>query len=654
MTTSDDPHEPVKTFTADSSWLPFWLLLIFVAVGGFFGYQQLFSTFASYDDEGYVMLSLQNVMEGRPLYDETYSQYGPAFFQIQGFLHDIFDLEISHDVVRYKTLCGWLLISLLSAASIWRITRSAWFGVATFGLVFPHLDRLCLEPGHPQELCGLCLMGIILLAAILDPPKLKDGNSKRKVEFAAIGGIIAVTLLTKINVGLILAAPIVLAMLLCSRKSLGTTLLLTLATTASFGFLGLIAYQGGLTSASLALPTVIAIGLIAAMLSGMKFKPEQQVHGRQIICALVGLLVAMIGIVTIAVLQRTSLAGLADGIVLQHMGFGDFFFSPAPLHPLVITGAIVGLTLAGFTSFGFGRAATIGRLLLTLLLFCSATTALTQSFTVPQVGFDDRGMAGLLVSFATGLCWVILVPIRPEATHNQTAGFGRMALCFTAIFQPAIAYPTPGTQMAVGSVLLLLVAVIAFYDLSVGGLEMQASRSELSRCVLPAGILCLIVMSTMVIRDFEIAANRSNMSYLGLPGTERLRLPEKEVAAIQSVVEKLNRESDTFIFAENSRNSLYFWTRKKPPTAINATAWPYMLNSDQQKRIVESLGNYDRVLVVRDRFKWPLPEHAPLSEWIDSNFAFDSTKGHFDIWARKSDADSVPRVIRETRADIHD
>ena len=43
------------------------------------GYEQIFSTNAAYDDEGYVMLSLVSYRHGKPLYDET-TQYGPAYF----------------------------------------------------------------------------------------------------------------------------------------------------------------------------------------------------------------------------------------------------------------------------------------------------------------------------------------------------------------------------------------------------------------------------------------------------------------------------------------------------------------------------------------------------------------------------------------------
>lgn len=81
MTTSTESRGETPQSPLECSWrllIVAWLVLTPVVV--FAGFQQIFSTFASYDDEGYVMLSLVSYQDGKPLYDETYSQYGPFFF----------------------------------------------------------------------------------------------------------------------------------------------------------------------------------------------------------------------------------------------------------------------------------------------------------------------------------------------------------------------------------------------------------------------------------------------------------------------------------------------------------------------------------------------------------------------------------------------
>ena len=74
---------------------------------------------AKYDDESYVMLSLQTFFQGERLYGETYTQYGPAYYLIQSPLHRWLEIPITHDIVRLKTVLTWFAILIfLAFASI--------------------------------------------------------------------------------------------------------------------------------------------------------------------------------------------------------------------------------------------------------------------------------------------------------------------------------------------------------------------------------------------------------------------------------------------------------------------------------------------------------------------------------------------------------
>ncbi|MCA9259975.1 MAG: hypothetical protein KDA61_12275, partial [Planctomycetales bacterium] len=121
-----------------------WFAVVLVSAMGLAGYQQLFSTFAPYDDEGYVMLSLASYRDGKPLYDETSTQYGPALFALQSAFHTVTGLPISHDVTRLRTLSAWLLIAALAGALVYRLTGHFWLASASSGVAFLHLDRFCL------------------------------------------------------------------------------------------------------------------------------------------------------------------------------------------------------------------------------------------------------------------------------------------------------------------------------------------------------------------------------------------------------------------------------------------------------------------------------------------------------------------------------
>ena len=45
-------------------------------------FHAFYTTFQEYDDEGYLLISLRDYARGGILYDEVYSQYGPAYFQL--------------------------------------------------------------------------------------------------------------------------------------------------------------------------------------------------------------------------------------------------------------------------------------------------------------------------------------------------------------------------------------------------------------------------------------------------------------------------------------------------------------------------------------------------------------------------------------------
>src|SRR5262249_35930445 len=143
------------------------------------------------DDEGYVMLSLASFMDGKALYDETFSQYGPAYYVAEAALHRATGLPITHDVTRAKTLVHWLAIAALSAVLVARLTGLWPVAAMGFLVAFFDLERLCLEPGHPQELCLLALVVAPLLLTI----------SKKRWVLACLGAVGGVAFMTKPNVG---------------------------------------------------------------------------------------------------------------------------------------------------------------------------------------------------------------------------------------------------------------------------------------------------------------------------------------------------------------------------------------------------------------------------------------------------------------------
>src|SRR3990172_4455506 len=96
------------------------------------GYYDLFSRFSWYDDEGYVMMSVSQVLEGRPLYDEVFSQYGPFYYVVRVVLLVLLQAPVSHDVTRLITLATWITAAALCGLYLLRSGKSVVVALAGY------------------------------------------------------------------------------------------------------------------------------------------------------------------------------------------------------------------------------------------------------------------------------------------------------------------------------------------------------------------------------------------------------------------------------------------------------------------------------------------------------------------------------------------
>jgi hypothetical protein len=127
------------------------------------GYYYTFSRFSWYDDEGYVMMSVRQVAEGRALYGDVYSQYGPFYYLIRRALLGTFQAPVSHDLTRLITVGTWVAAAVLAGLYLIRVGRVTVAVLIGYLLVFHHLRPMAHEPGHPQELCMLGVLGALAL-----------------------------------------------------------------------------------------------------------------------------------------------------------------------------------------------------------------------------------------------------------------------------------------------------------------------------------------------------------------------------------------------------------------------------------------------------------------------------------------------------------
>ena len=173
-------------------------------------YFRAFSFFGVNDDEGYIQQTVRSYLEGHRLFDEIFTQYGPAFYVLESIIHRTLGAPLSHDVERFVTIGIWVSASAAIGWAVLRITRS-WIAAAlTFAGVFVHLMPLISEPGHPHGPLMLVIALMVLVGA------WHSGTISPR-QAALAGALTAFALFVKINIGVYLAIGFALPLLFLIR-----------------------------------------------------------------------------------------------------------------------------------------------------------------------------------------------------------------------------------------------------------------------------------------------------------------------------------------------------------------------------------------------------------------------------------------------------
>jgi len=626
------------------------LFLACVVTVVFAGYQRIFSCFAVYDDEGYVMLSLRSFLEGHPLYEETYSQYGPGYYWVQTLIHRVTGWGVTHDVTRLKALALWVTVSVLAMLFVQRVTSCRAAALLGFLLSFFHLERLAMEPGHPTGLCTLATAGCLVLATYVP---LTGAAWWR---FGVLGGGTALVAMTKLNVGVFLLGSLSLAILVLMEDGRFRRALLPVGI-AGVAILPIPLFMGCLLRLPvLALPTVVLASLLLTLWVACQTFPDRGLAPGALIVfwAASATTAALLASLTLA--DGTTPTGLLDGLVLQHRAFGSRFIGPyiqSPAVPPVTLPVTMWAIVAAVLALN-------GNAFLIRLVRWSLGAALvaiclrhTVESWIPLVhGGQERGCSRLLTSCVLPVAWVVLLPGRasagsPESRPADRRWFARLTLCTVACLQPLAAFPVAGTQLATASLPALLVLLVAVAE------EFQNGPCVTLREWLPrrASMVFAVAvgLATLGIRAYILWDARAGMTPLGLAGAERLRLPCSEVLEKRWLVRQLRAHADTFLHLGNGCNSFYFWTELPPPTAWNATLWPRMFTLARQERILEALLMHEHPCVVVNwallpppavdprmpRTPLPNPTHSPLVDYVNENFVAIFVRGDLEIWMLK-------------------
>ena len=595
---------------------------------------------AAYDDEGYMLVSLRAYAAGGRLYDEVYSQYGPAYYGVMDALFRLLGLTFVHDTGRLITLAVLVVTSLLCALLTLRITGHLAIAVAVQLLAAVNLFALGNEPMHPGGL--LCLL--LMLAACA--PLL--ASSRPRSALVLMSGLPTVAALIKVNIGGLALLSVGFAWAATLRGAWARPL----RTAAS---LAMVAAPFALVGANLGQPNFLrlachtASGALALAIIAPVAAPVAGRLGDLRWLALGALLGLALGCGP-ALIGGTSVAGLVDGILLRPLGQPGVFTYPygvprwAPfLWVLVVAGSLAWRRSMLRRAALPGGAAALEPLVAVLRI--GVGVALAVAATGAPFGRPTLNLAPL--------AW--LAAAAPRAGDDGGAAWARWLLPALAMMQVMHAYPVAGSQQSFAALLLVPCGGVCVADGlgQLGRWLRSTSWAPTQRAARLALLLLAIGLVGAAGLRFERAQERYRSAFatgvpLDLPGARWVRVAPSQKESYHGITAQIRKHCDRFVTVPGM-NSLYLFAEQEPPTGLNTTAWMFLLTDAEKQHIVDRLAAADAPCAVRHPWVlqfWargrPIPRD-PLLDYIARDLRLRSDDTGFKLLARPPAAGAAQR-----------
>ncbi len=578
------------------------------------GFWQINTTFMGYDDEGFALISLHNYLAGQRLYDDVFSQYGPwpyVYHQLVTTLGG--NAPLTHALGRAITLAHWVTMALLCGAIAWRLTRSHFAAMVSALLSFGLTWQMISEPSHPgSHISLLVALAGFLITCVPDA-------RRPSLVYASLGVLIAMLLLTKINVGLLLAAGTGCFLLRClawpGRWSqlgwIGTAGLLTLPWVL----------MGGQLHRSWVLLFCIQFTLAAASLlwltppGSLANRPEP----RSWWVAPPAVFAALALICGWIMARGTTFHALLETVVINPVRMpGKFvvglaWFSEA--WPLTALSA--GLSLAAGWQIRQGRP-----LAPTLVGSVVAIRALVLGiFLARSYAWPTYDGVFHFIGDCLPLLPLFLIPLQARPAREQLMRWG---VACVALPQVLHAFPVAGSQLGWATFLVVPLLVAGLWDAA--AVLPQLARVH-GRRLVQAGAIPLAAASFL---QLGILAQAGGQRYfaarpLGLPGTTGMRLNGAARQATRLLALNASIHAD-LLFSRQGMYSHNLWSGVPTPTAQNATHWFWLLNERQQQEIMTRLQATPRTALITNPYldsllvQLQVPVTGPLQDFVQRHY----------------------------------
>jgi hypothetical protein len=559
-----------------------------------YGFVLLRSKRASYDDEGFMMMTLRQYIGGAPLYDRMYTEYGPFYYVFHSSLFALAGWSVDHDHIRAITLLFWVLVAIGWSVCVWMWRRSVAWSLTTLLATMVVLSDLRWEPGHPQLLI-LLLLALIFITVIIYTQTL------RPVALAMLGAAIAAVLLTKINIGGFVSAAILAVLAICSPPK-SRLFKFNLAIRAlCVAMPAVLMYRQFTDPVVIAQCAVYTFGMWTVLDSVRRCSVVPELDWPAVKWAIAGFF--GLGCLTVfgTLIHGTSLKGLLDGIVLLPLRFSgavrfahsyDISVFIQLLHDAVLRPhRLIGdLSLLGkYNSDSMWHIAVLCSLASATVWFYVRWRSLENIPTRVQTAIS---MALVLLAvraphMATTVAPSVMWTLVPGRAGEQS-GSNRISILLMiviATFGLLMAYPVFGTQASVAASIVLL----ACFAVILNGVEDLLNDFKIARLHFAGSeaLLLGLVLSVVLFAGAQYIRKESTteeMSSAYLPNSRLIQLSTREYEVLSEINSRISAHCGALVTIPGM-NSFHIWSGVPHPNGFVTSAAMTLFDEAAQERL---------------------------------------------------------------------
>ena len=616
------------------------------------GYYAVFSYFGTYDDEGGWLIGLRSYQLHGSLYNHTYAQAGPFFYEAWSLVYSAFGLNVDWDTGRLLTLIVWIATTGVMGIAIWIFSRRVLLGLVAqlvSFLVMFLLSGVSMEAAGIAHFMGACvLLGLALFV-----------RGMRRTGMLIMGIACAGAVFSKVNVGVFALTGLVAAVMIYWPNS-GWRTARKLVVALGLAIVPVVVMEQALSQARAwhycVLELIYLVGLVVVF---QKKVPDGAFLIRDIWFGLGGALGATVLIAVGVLINGTSVSQFVHGAILGQRGLTKVINIPLPITgpdvAIAIASSVVALAVAIYLARRGSRPLWMSsvvsgyvRFALGLWILLAITEDVFPGWSPPGIVVAPGvTILGPGQSFMLAAPFVWVAALGPRESEDPPLSFARAGICVMAVLSCLEGFPVAGSQRLWASLPLVPVGVLCIID----GLSLLRRvstragtplRTDPMVALAAMGLAYLALLGT-VGQTLSIWINTYDTNKpVALPGAEKVRLPAAVVSDLREVTGFLKQNCTTF-WSLPGFNSFYFFSGEEPVTGLNSTqAWWRALDRKQQIENLTQLRKVPRLCLIEGRSAGVgsagtiFLKQTRLIQFMEHEFVPVRTVGSYELLVRKS------------------